>query len=1055
MSNVTCRLCNADNPTGSKYCNHCGALLPPSTNLICPACKAVNPRSLLYCDKCGTRLVREVLPSEPEAKSEDPAAPTAQRAFSLPARPPGETGELDLNHISNWLPTDEKKDAVAIEANQAAALENQAGAVLDDWLDELNSLADAERAFDPHIFAGEQPAAVVSDNAVRPDISDNDAGDFPDWLSEAAVAEPEATESLDDFPDWLSEAAVAEPEATESLDDFPDWLSEAAVAEPEATESLDDFPDWLSEAAVAEPEATESLDDFPDWLNEAAAAEPEVVESLDDFPDWLSEAAVAEPEVTESADEFGDWLREAAAAAEADTEDDDFTHLVSDFLKSSAKGQKEESPAWLQEPLADETETAVQLFQNWPAESGDERDDTPAEIAELPDWLSGEEAGLAGEEFADTTIDELAALFAADDTGTHEQEPATELPPTPDDLSDWLVEMAPRGTGLLSPLDADDSAELPLTGNLEWLFEEDPPQTLDEAAIEVEQETVINDEDRVADEYLPQVEDLELEDESPGDADWLTFLEQGFDETTTGTEEDEADLVASWFGDADAGAWPELPELDPNLLPDEAAETPAEFSQIRDNLPVELAATELPDWLRDSLAPAESQDALGDLQAISPDDLPDWLQPGAEDANMAPPVPAGPLMESARPAPTEWDDVLGEMPHADALPPGIELPPASEFAGPAAPALIVSDAELPAWLQALKPRVVEAMPDVVEKPVQATGPLAGLRNVIEISPVVAEPYAAVRPADFSISRDQELQVELLRQLTRDDEKEATVVAPVQAGALPVWLRLVLTFLLLAALLAGHLLPVAGVALPETIFPPLPVPARDAADLVNRNGGRPVLFAFEYTPAMAGELDLQAAMFLRQLGAAGGPIIVASQYTAGVPVARQATAALPGLSVHEIGFLPGEAIGLRRLGSCLNSGAECSTLYGQPLSPELRHLLPDVGLVIVVTADRTALVNWMEQVAAQSDVPVIAAVSQSLAPVAAAYYAGGQLQGMIAGLPAAAAYERFFPTGERAASEQLAAQTVAQWLVVFLLLVGNVWYALSAAIRRRRPSSIEL
>jgi hypothetical protein len=248
------------------------------------------------------------------------------------------------------------------------------------------------------------------------------------------------------------------------------------------------------------------------------------------------------------------------------------------------------------------------------------------------------------------------------------------------------------------------------------------------------------------------------------------------------------------------------------------------------------------------------------------------------------------------------------------------------------------------------------------------------------------------------------------------------------------------------------LPVSGVTLPDTVAPPLPLAAREVAGLLNASGGRPVLLAFEYTPALAGELDLQAAIFLRQLSASATPIIVVTQQAAGVPMARQATAGLTGLIVHEIGFLPGEAVGLRRLGSCLGSRPDCDTIYGQPLAPDLQRALAETALVIVITADRSSLVNWIEQVAVQSDVPVVAAVSQSLAPVAAAYYASGQLEAIMAGLPAAAAYERLFPTGDRPANEQLATQTVAQWLVILLLIVGNLWYGLSALVRRWRPPS---
>jgi hypothetical protein len=1066
MSNVTCRLCHAENPTGSKYCNHCGGLLPPSTNLICPNCQTANPRSLLYCDECGTRLIRETLPAEPEARPEEPATTSAHRAFSLPARPPGETGELDLNRISDWLKGDKEQAPPGRGQQNKAEQERQTEIVLDDWLQELNSLADEGSGLEGSGLEGSGLEGSGLEGSGLEGSGPEGSG-FDDLAPGGELSgEPPAHDTT-----FNPSGPAAD------MDDFPDWLTEAAAEEAEQAAGMDDFPDWLTEAAASEVEPAAGMDDFPDWLAEAEpAVTAEPAAGMDDFPDWLAEA-------------------EPAAAAEPAAGMDDLPDLLGEFAGSDAESEDEKAPAWLHDSMDDQREsTAVPPSDDWFTSDDNEGDETLLEAAEFASYRSsGEDDGPADEEFADSTLEELDTLFASYDARPSEQEPLTPPLATTGELPDWLTEHAPRGTGLLSPLDAEpDSTESPLADSLEWLLEEKPAETsedipgvqsmpaahsgdedlyLEDLILDdnsaINDATVVGDAaaiDEQADDALDWLAILDEETDTlqataaeesaaPAEAaDWLTMLEQS-DDPTTAAGENESDLVARWFGDTDSEEWAQQPEFDPHVLPDESVETPADFSQVRDNLPVELAAADLPDWLQDSLSSDESQDVLGGLQDVPPGELPDWLQAG-KDLKLGTPLPEGAQPESSRPTTTEWDDILGEMPNAGDLAVDFELPPASEFADLSAPAVLASDSELPGWLQALKPREVEDVPEPEEETAQTSGPLAGIRNVIAISPMVAEAHTGVRPPRLTVSRDQELQVELLRQLTRDDQKKATMVAPAQAGALPILLRLVLSFLVVAALLVGYFLPASGVVLPDIVPPPLPASANGAARFVAGSSGRPVLLAFEYTPAMAGELDLQAAMLLRQLSAAGSPLVIVSQYAAGVPVARQATAGLTQATVHEIGYLPGEAVGLRRLGACLGSGSECATVYGRALAPELQQALAEVALVIVITADRSSLVNWIEQVAAQGDVPVVAAVSQSLAPVAAAYYAGGQLQGTIGGLPAAAAYERFFPTGDRLANEQLAAQTIAQWLVVLLLIGGNVWYGLSALVRRLRPWSTE-
>jgi hypothetical protein len=60
--------------------------------------------------------------------------------------------------------------------------------------------------------------------------------------------------------------------------------------------------------------------------------------------------------------------------------------------------------------------------------------------------------------------------------------------------------------------------------------------------------------------------------------------------------------------------------------------------------------------------------------------------------------------------------------------------------------------------------------------------------------------------------------------------------------------------------------------------------------------------------------------------------------------------------------------------------------------------------------------------------------------------------VISGLPAAAAYERQFRPGETGLAGQLAGQTLALWLVIIMLIGGNVWGWLYSLRPRRAKGS---
>ena len=114
---IICRECHTRNVLGSKFCNNCGTRLPAATKIICPNCETPNPQNRFYCDNCGTRLIQDELPKQDPPPSEPPTG--ADKIFSLPIRPPGDTGELDAKQtIPDWLKgqTDSTDEEVTAES---------------------------------------------------------------------------------------------------------------------------------------------------------------------------------------------------------------------------------------------------------------------------------------------------------------------------------------------------------------------------------------------------------------------------------------------------------------------------------------------------------------------------------------------------------------------------------------------------------------------------------------------------------------------------------------------------------------------------------------------------------------------------------------------------------------------------------------------------------------------------------------------------------------------------------------------------------------------------
>lgn len=163
------------------------------------------------------------------------------------------------------------------------------------------------------------------------------------------------------------------------------------------------------------------------------------------------------------------------------------------------------------------------------------------------------------------------------------------------------------------------------------------------------------------------------------------------------------------------------------------------------------------------------------------------------------------------------------------------------------------------------------------------------------------------------------------------------------------------------------------------------------------------------------------------------MVAVSQYAAGIGQAQSL-----GIPLANTQLIPGETIGLRTLAGCLNGAAACPASAALPGGVSAQ----DVGLIVVLTAERDSLIGWLEQVGSQTNIPLVMGTTQGLAPLAQPYLLSGQMNGLLAGLPAAAAYEQAVSGRSGPVTEQLQGQTVAQLLIVLLFIIGAAYYTLT-------------
>jgi ribosomal protein L40E len=1025
MSEIVCRNCGAQNPAQSKFCNKCGETLASQTSQLCPSCEAQNPLDLLYCDNCGTRLADDDLDDSAEGESNDSSA--GAQPFSLPSRPPGSTGNLDVSgEIPSWLKTGEMDNS-----EMGDGMSGNPG--LPDEEEETLSLAELSGEHEP---SDDLPMWLLEDESADEIFYSEKSTD--ELFNDPSPAAQEDSDNEEETPDWLQGLNAPNTDSLPSMEDEPagqdtgeaDWF---VVDESEEDDSLAsaELESWLKAMEEDEQTPEEALEEegLEDEGLEDEALADEVVLNEEALPEQLDDeqevvGAVEEGQQDEDASEtdLPSWLSEFELEAEepashAQIEDDSSLPEVPDWLleNEEAPGERSDGPQQTAPPEGDD-EIPEEDFMAWlasldedsPEEEAVEYRDDVAEAVELEldfELDAGDEAPPQSEEEA-----EIATTPAWLDELTEVMDEQVEAEATaPDEMPEWLQTLSPEVDEQPSSAQTPDAQTPPAGEPEEPAFadlsegEEDDDLELPDWLGRMETELDDDAEEALLDELAGP-----LDSTLPGEvAEPENVEDDSFDFLTADDAGDEMEeLVASedlpdWFSDV-------LDDIEGEeaLGLDSVSESDLASGE-RASVPPQMASNDLPEWL---------DSPFTDLPEAEPtpiDEIPEWLLPMAPgEADMAE-EPEEMLNLGEAESSSEWFDLL------DALPP------------PERDKETLTEAEIPEWLRALKPQRLREAGELEEEeaplPEESEGPLAGLRGVLAISPVVSHPRAAERSDPELVVTEQQQQVTLLRQLAREESQEtisrgAAETVPSYSAAT----RIVLALLLLAAVIGGLLFP--------ELLPDLEAASSAtlgaSQSLLDEAAGKPVIVAFDYSPALNGILQPQANAILQALAANDSQAILLSQSAAGATLAEQAAASVDNLQSANIGYVAGDSIGLRNLSGCMAPGAACQTVSGRSLDEETVQSLQNAALLVVLTGDQENLLDWIEQVESATELPMMAVVTPAIAPLTAPYQQTGQVAALVSNLPP--------PDTGGSLQGATAALALGHWLAAALLLLGALF-----------------
>jgi hypothetical protein len=234
---------------------------------------------------------------------------------------------------------------------------------------------------------------------------------------------------------------------------------------------------------------------------------------------------------------------------------------------------------------------------------------------------------------------------------------------------------------------------------------------------------------------------------------------------------------------------------------------------------------------------------------------------------------------------------------------------------------------------------------------------------------------------------------------------------------------------------------------------------------------PVLVAFDYDPALSGELEAVAAPVIDRLLSKGNPLAVISTSPTGPILADHFLQTTPlvkdyqtqnGYQTINLGYLAGGPAGILYFADApteaITVGMDGQPAWGAAPFKDIQKL-SDFAAVIILTDNADTGRNWIEQAGPQlGNTPMLMIISAQVEPMIRPYFDSGQLKGLVSGLSEAKIYEQanqsLGPIHQFGLDNQYWDSFSVGMLVAELLIVAGVVLGVVADWRARHKDSGE-
>ena len=448
----------------------------------------------------------------------------------------------------------------------------------------------------------------------------------------------------------------------------------------------------------------------------------------------------------------------------------------------------------------------------------------------------------------------------------------------------------------------------------------------------------------------------------------------------------------------------------------------------------------------------------------------DWLKslPSIED------LPVSPSEEEKPGVPPAEAPVPAEMPLAD-LPPVPSSPKPDEQAVSSSPFEIaalpdwletetekegadgkgagaaenLAPADMPSWLQALKPQSKPAQIDSSQEldgRLENQGPLAGFTGVIPGGSVATPIHGDISDAlpRLTASDVQRKYASLMDAVLTEETPLTPPVRHVEARKS----RLIRLAATAASILLVLFLVVFGtqfLSMPG-LFPLETVAFHNSLETLPAEAK--ILIAIDYDPAYAGELQSVSRVIINQLAEKNTGMIFISTLPSGPAMAedliQNTLASRPGYDANlslNLGYLAGGANGLQELASrpttVITRAWNRLPAWSQPAVSGIDSISKFDGIILITNSFETGRA-WIEQVEPKMEgAPLLVASSAQSSPLFQPYLNSGQVDGLIGGYAGEAAYEQILGI-EDVMRLKWDAFMIGQTLMILVIILGAIW-----------------